>query len=97
MARLIKEWMKAKKGICSSDCQCLTITGWKCYAEENLCNCWYKSNSNNNSNNNQSAPVAPEEPDTTNDDNSTDNYVEPEIPDDILENSTEESLDDLNS
>jgi len=39
MARLIKEWMKAKKGICSSDCQCLTITGWKCYAEENLCNC----------------------------------------------------------
>ena len=31
--------MKAKKGICSSDCQCLTITGWKCYAEENLCNC----------------------------------------------------------
>ena len=31
--------MKAKKGICSSDCECLTITGWKCYAEEHLCNC----------------------------------------------------------
>lgn len=39
MARLIKEWMKAKKGICSSDCECLTITWWRCYAEEHLCNC----------------------------------------------------------
>jgi hypothetical protein len=39
MARLVKEWMKAKKGICSSDCECLTITGWRCYAEEHLCNC----------------------------------------------------------
>lgn len=40
MARLIKDWMRAKKGICSSDCECLTITWWKCYAEEHLCNCW---------------------------------------------------------
>ena len=39
MARLVKEWMKAKKGICSSDCECLTITWWRCYAEEHLCNC----------------------------------------------------------
>lgn len=31
--------MKAKKGICSSDCECLTITWWRCYAEEHLCNC----------------------------------------------------------
>ena len=43
MARLVKEWMKAKKWICSSDCECLTITGWKCYAEEHLCNCGWGS------------------------------------------------------
>lgn len=45
MARLVKEWMKAKKGICSSDCECLTITWWRCYAEEHLCNCgdWWST------------------------------------------------------
>lgn len=31
--------MKAKKGICSSEEKCLTITGRRCYAEEHLCNC----------------------------------------------------------
>ena len=40
--RLLKQWMKAKKGICSSDCECLTITWRRCYAEQNLCNCWVK-------------------------------------------------------
>lgn len=82
MARLVKEWMRAKKGICSSECKCLTIAGWRCYAEENLCNCWESKN------NSVETPVEPVTPDINPDNNNANpDSIEPDII----------TLDELNS
>lgn len=94
--------MKAKK---RGRCKCLTLNMWRCWEF-----CWCVNECGEveevESNNNETPTPAPApapivepepspEPEPTNDDNS--NYVEPEIPEEVLDNPGEDSLDDLNS
>jgi len=100
--RQLKAFMKAKK---RWRCKCLTLNMWRCWE---FCWCVNECGEVEVAENNNITPeptpapapiVEPEptpEPEPTDDENN-DNYVEPEIPDEILDNPGEDSLDDLNS
>lgn len=93
--RSLKTFLRNKKNRYCEWNKCILVWMWRDFQSyPEFCNCWYKIN-NDNSN------IKDEETDTASisdlDSGNTDNYVEPEITDDILENPTEESLYDLNS
>lgn len=95
--RQLKSFLKQKK---RGRCKCLTLNRWRCWDFCTCANeCWEVEASNLwMSNAHSVAPVVEPTPiiePIVVDDN--DDYVEPEIPDEVLENPSEESLDDLNS
>ena len=103
--RQLKSFMKAKK---RGRCKCLALNMWRCW-EFCACtdSCWETSDTNNAQNEvapvieptPSPAPVVEPEPTVEPEPEDGDNvpYEEPEVPEEVLENPTEESLDDLNS
>lgn len=91
MTRTLKTFMKAKRGICSKKCECLTINMWRCMDE--FCGCG-DNNSNSVNPNIQPSPAPAPRPAPT------PTPVEPDesqISDENGEEPEYISLDELNS